>query len=70
MNGREPPKRLPEVPAASEKKSWSSRQPCGSIAAVLQPAPEDGSLARLVGPETDLAAIWRRVGPGTRVYVF
>jgi hypothetical protein len=71
MNGKEPPKPLPEVPAGLGKYVLVF---AGSYAIHSPPSPDSPlktvKPASFMVPEADLAAIWRRVGPGTRVYVF
>jgi hypothetical protein len=71
MNGQEPPKRLPDVPAGLGKYvlvfagNYVIHSPPSSDSPLKTVKP-----ASFMVPEADLAAIWRRVGPGTRVYVF
>jgi lipoprotein-anchoring transpeptidase ErfK/SrfK len=71
MNGKEAPRRLPEVPAGLGKYVLVF---AGSYVIHSPPSPDSPlktvKPASFMVPEADLAAIWRRVGPGTRIYVF
>ena len=71
MNGKEPPRPLPEVAAGLGKYVLVF---AGSYVIHSPPSPDSPlktvKPASFMVPEADLAAIWRRVGPGTRVYVF
>ena len=71
LNGREPPRSVPEVTGGLGKYVLVF---AGNYV-IHSPPSRDSPLktvkpASFMVPEADLAAIWRRVGPGTRVYVF